>query len=167
MKDETSVLSYLRWAGILLIILLLVLSLVWAGEKKLVKPSPRDKCPVCGMFVAKYPDFVALIVFKDGTNAFFDGVKDMMKCYFNLKKYQPSKKPEDIESAYVTDYYSLEWVRGLDAFYVLGSDVYGPMGRELIPLRTEADAKEFMKDHKGKSILRFKDITPETIRGLD
>jgi len=87
--------------------------------------------------------------------------------YFNLKKYNTSKKLEDIDSIYVTDYYNLTLMDGYQAFYVIGSDIYGPMGRELISLEKEAEAKEFMKDHKGKSILKFKDITYEIIKGLD
>ncbi len=79
-----------------------------SADRKPVKPSPKDKCPVCGMFVAKYPDWITQILFKDGSYAFFDGAKDMFKYYFNLKKYNPSKKPGDIESIYVTDYYSLK-----------------------------------------------------------
>lgn len=140
---------------------------VCSGDRKPIKPSPKDKCPVCGMFVAKYPDFVAEILFKDGSYAVFDGTKDMFKYYFNLKKYNPKKKLEDIDSIYVTDYYNLALIDGHQAFYVMGSDVYGPMGKELIPLGKEADAKEFMKDHKGQSTLKFKDVTQEMIRLLD
>jgi copper chaperone NosL len=135
-----------------------------AGPPKL---APTDKCPVCGMFVAKYPDFVARIVFKDNSQAFFDGVKDMMKYYFNLAKYNPGKQVADITAVAVTDYYSLTLIDGLTAYYVIGSDVYGPMGKELIPFKGEAEAKEFMKDHAGKAILTFKDIKPETLIGLD
>ena len=132
-----------------------------------VKPSPKDKCPVCGMFVAKYPDFLAEILFKDGSSAFFDGAKDMFKYYFHLEKYHPSRKRSDIDSIYVTDYYNLTLIDGTHAYYVVGSDVYGPMGRELIPFDKEADAREFMKDHKGKLLLRFREITFETVKGLD
>jgi copper chaperone NosL len=138
-----------------------------SGDRKPVQSSPKDKCPVCGMFVAKYPDFLAEILFKDGSYAVFDGTKDMFKYYFNLKKYNPKKRLEDIDSVYVTDYYNLALIDGYQAFYVTGSDVYGPMGKELIPLEKEADAKEFMKDHKGQSILRFADITFETVKALD
>ena len=138
-----------------------------SGEKKPMMPAPKDKCPVCGMFVAKYPDFLAEILFKDGSYALFDGTKDMFKYYFNLKKYNPSKRLEDIDSIYVTDYYNLNLMDGLDSYYVIGSDIYGPMGRELIPFEKEADAREFMKDHKGKSIMKFKEITYETVKGLD
>jgi len=132
-----------------------------------IKPAKKDKCPVCGMFVYKYPDFIAEIIFKDGSYAVFDGAKDMFKYYFNLKKYHPNKTVSDIESVYVTDYYTLALIDGFKAYYVLGSDIYGPMGRELIPFEKEADAKEFLKDHKGKSIHRFKDITYEIIKSLD
>jgi nitrous oxide reductase accessory protein NosL len=119
------------------------------------------------MFVSKYPDWVAQILFKDGSHAVFDGSKDMLKYYFNLQKYNPSKKTSDIDSIYVTDYYDLTPVDGYKAYYVEGSDVYGPMGKELIPFGKEGAAKEFMKDHKGKSILKFPDITPERVGRLD
>jgi copper chaperone NosL len=139
----------------------------WAGERKPVKAGPKDKCPVCGMFVAKYPDFLAEIIFKDGTYAVFDGAKDMFKYYFNLAKYNPAQKLANIDSIYVMDYYHLTWIDGYQATYVIGSDVYGPMGRELIPLAKEADAQEFMTDHKGKSMLRFREIKTDTIKNLD
>ena len=142
-------------------------SLWGAAEIKPGKLTPADKCPVCGMFVAKYPDFVAQIGFKDGTCAFFDGVKDLMKYYFDLAKYNPSKSTTDIAHILVTDYYSTKLVDGFQAFYVIGSDVYGPMGKELVPCQDEAAAKEFKVDHKGAAILLFKDITPELIKTLD
>jgi copper chaperone NosL len=119
------------------------------------------------MFVAKYPDFLAQIVFKDGSALFFDGAKDMFKCYLNLKKYSPSKSLSDIDSVFVNDYYSLTPIDGFKAFYVIGSDIYGPMGRELIPFEKEADAKEFMKDHKGNRLLKFIGVTPDILKNLD
>jgi nitrous oxide reductase accessory protein NosL len=146
---------------------LTLFSPTWAEERKPVKPSPKDKCPVCGMFVAKYPDFLAEVLFTDGSYVFFDGPKDMFKYSFNLKKYSPSKKESDLKAIYVTDYYSLGLIDGFRATYVLGSDIYGPMGKELIPFGKEEEAKEFMKDHKGKAILRFKDVTSEVIKDLD
>jgi nitrous oxide reductase accessory protein NosL len=54
-----------------------------------------------------------------------------------------------------------------DAFFVVGSEVYGPMGHELIPFATEADAEVFRKDHKGKQVLRFQEITPKVLEKLD
>jgi nitrous oxide reductase accessory protein NosL len=138
-----------------------------AAEKKPVAPTSKDKCPVCGMFVAKYPDWVAQITFKDGSAFFFDGPKDMFKFYFNLQRYSPKKKVEDIGTLYVTDYYSLLPIDGFTALYVIGSDVYGPMGKELIPFGKNQEALEFKRDHKGKEILNFHGITPAVVKGLD
>ncbi len=148
-------------------LLLVCAPVLWAQEGRPVKPGPKDKCPVCGMFVAKYPDFVAVLTFKDGAHAFFDGVKDMMRYYFNLQKYNPLKKREDIARIHVTDYYSLSLIDGFKAYYVSGSDIYGPMGREFIPFQKEEDAREFLKDHKGKAVLRFQDINNDVMKGLD
>jgi nitrous oxide reductase accessory protein NosL len=157
----------MKHLSVTILVILLVTSFALSGERKPIKPSPKDKCPVCGMFVAKYPDFIAEILFKDGSSAFFDGTKDMFKYYFNLKKYHSSKNLSDIDSIYVTSYYDLTFIDGLRAYYVLGSDIYGPMGRELIPFEKEAEAKDFMKDHQGKSILRFKEVNYELIKTLD
>jgi len=147
--------------------MILVTPMVAAGQKQPVRPAIKDKCPVCGMFVAKYRDFVAEILFKNGSYAVFDGAKDMFKYYFNIKRYNPAQGKENIEAIYVTDYYSLNLVDGLRAYYVLGSDIYGPMGNELISFGKESDAREFMKDHRGKSMVRFQDVNNETVKALD
>ena len=153
--------------SVLFLLGLLSPSPLCAAEKGAPKPTARDKCPVCGMFVSKYPDWTMIVLFKDGSHVFFDGAKDMFKYLFDMKRYDPSKKTEDVEAIRVKDYYRLSWIDARRAWYVLGSDVFGPMGRELIPMEKEADANEFMKDHQGKRILRFPDVTREVIKTLD
>jgi len=152
---------------LIIAIMFLNVSRAFADEVKPATPAAGDKCPVCGMFVAKYPDFLAEIVFRDGSHAFFDGVKDMMKYYFDMAKYHPTKKQSDIAAIFVNDYYNLSPTDGLTAYYVYGSNVYGPMGKELVPFKAESDAKEFLKDHAGKSIYRFNDINSHLIKTLD
>ena len=152
---------------ILIVCSLLATDLSRGANTAPARPSSSDKCPVCGMFVAKYPDFLATIRFSDGSQAFFDGPKDMFKYYFDMSRYQPAKKISDIESIYVTDYYNLTPINAHDAIYILGSDVYGPMGRELIPFEKEADAREFMRDHKGQSLLKFGEVTLPMVKKLD
>jgi nitrous oxide reductase accessory protein NosL len=68
---------------------------------------------------------------------------------------------------YVTDYYSMNMIDALSAYYVTGSDVLGPMGRELIPHEDEGKAKEFMKDHAGKRLMRLQDVNPSILKELD
>jgi copper chaperone NosL len=151
----------------LLLLFWVVGSPLCAAGQEPITPGPRERCPVCGMFVAKYPDFVAILTFNDGNPVFFDGVKDMMKYYFNLKKYSPAKRVEDIVQIQVTDYYTLNLIDGFKAFYVSGSDVYGPMGRELIPFEKKEGAEEFLRDHKGKATFGFRDIRYDIVKGLD
>jgi len=150
-----------------IIISVLSLSGAVAAETEPLQPSKKDKCPVCGMFVYRYPDWMGQIIFKDGSAAFFDGAKDLFKYYFNLNKYNPKKIVKDIATIYVTEYYDMKIIDAKTAFFVIGSDIYGPMGRELIPFVNKADAESFKKDHKGKRILRFEDIKPAVIKKLD
>jgi nitrous oxide reductase accessory protein NosL len=136
-----------------------------SGERRSTSQDP-EKWPVCGMFVAKIRTGVQRSSSRTDLSV-FRRAKDMFKYILNLKQYHPSKTVGDIDSIYVTDYYDLTWIDGNEAFYVIGSDVYGPMGRELIPFKEEAGARGFLKDHKGKSILKFKEVTPEVVKTLD
>lgn len=151
---------------------LYVWDIVWGNAKaaeaeaqKSAIAVPKDvKCPVCGMFVAKYPKWAAKM--SDSAHEhYFDGVKDMMKFYFDAKKYghEAIKSPK-IE---VTDYYTLEALDGTKAYYVVGSDILGPMGHELIPFKTKNMAESFLKDHKGTKVVEFKAIDTKLVMGLD
>jgi nitrous oxide reductase accessory protein NosL len=115
------------------------------------------------MIVAKYPDWIAEVLYRDGTYRVFDGPKDMFIYLADLKKYEPSRHREDIVNIYVSDYYSVHPTDGYKAYYVIGSNVYGPMGDEFIPFEAETDAKEFLNDHGGEKILRFHEITPKLL----
>ncbi len=119
----------------------------------------KEKCPVCGMFVYKYPRWVAQIFYKDGTHYSFDGAKDMLKYYFEHN--------ENIDKILLRDYYSQRVIDAKKAFYVIGSDIYGPMGDELIPFANEEDAKTFMFEHKGANVIPFSKITKEEVHKLD
>ena len=133
----------------------------------LPKPSARDVCPVCGMFVAKYPYWVATVVYRDGAVAHFDGAKDLWKYLLDLPRWAPGRGRDDIAKIGVTGYYETARIDATRAVYVIGSDVYGPMGHELVPHPDEADAKEFLVDHKGRRIVRAAEIEPRLLEGLD
>lgn len=139
---------------------------VIAAPAKAQAPSAKDKCPVCGMFVEKYPNWKATATTKDGVTFYFDGTKDLFTHYFNPGRYTPGIKQSDIVGLSVKEYYSLKMIDAKGAFFVVGSDVYGPMGAELIPFATQKDAASFMNDHKGKRILRFGDITLQLLKEL-
>ena len=122
------------------------------------------KCPVCGMFVAKYPKWAAQIDVS-GKHRYFDGVKDMMKYYIFDGDFPYDRTK--ITAMLVTDYYTLEALPAQKAWYIIGSKQYGPMGNELIPFKTEKEAKDFIADHGGDRIVRFGEITGKMVMGLD
>ncbi len=140
-----------------------------------IEINEKEKCPVCGMFVAKYPRWVAQIIYDhDGhEHKFsFDGVKDLLKFYFDPKKWLANGNSHfasmsKIKNILVTDYYSQKPIDGSLAFYVLGSDVYGPMGHELIPFEKLEDAQTFKKDHSGQRIVQFDKINEDEVYKLD
>ena len=148
-------------------LLIFSLSSVWAEPLQLPAPGPQDTCPVCGMFVSLYPDWVATVVYKDGHAHHFDGAKDLFKYLLNLPKYAPGHTRNDIARIGVTEYYGLSRIDARAAWYVIGSDVLGPMGHELVPLATQAEAEEFQRDHKGKRVFRFDQITSALLENLD
>jgi nitrous oxide reductase accessory protein NosL len=120
--------------------------------------TKEDKCPVCGMLLYKYPRWVSRIEYSD-KNVSFDGIKDMMKYYF--------EHPNNIKNMLVQEYYTQKVIDAKKAYYVIGSDIYGPMGNELIAFKDEESAKRFYLDHKGKQILTFDEIKPEAVYKLD
>jgi len=128
-----------------------------APLEKHIVVHKEDKCPVCGMFVYKYPKWATEIRYDD-TKYVFDGVKDMMKYYFEHR--------DGIQEILVRDYYTQKVIDATKAYYVIGSDIYGPMGNELITFHDEKSAKTFYLDHRGTKILRFNAITQELVHSL-
>jgi len=141
-----------------------------AGGHAAVKPiqvPEKTKCPVCGMFVARYPNWACEVETKDGQHYYFDGVKDMMKFYFDPERYHVKQTSGQFAAVRVSDYYNLGSMDAQKAWYVIGSNVYGPMGDELIPFRTREEAETFSKDHFGKSVVSFEEINAKLVHGLD
>jgi len=125
-------------------------------EKLLV--SKKDKCQVCGMYMHHYPTWVSRIKYPNGEAYNFDGMKCMFKFYFNNKK--------GITDILVQDYYTLHTLNAREAYFVIGSDVYGPMGHELIPFVDKKSATTFSLEHKGDKVYTFDEITENMVRSL-
>jgi len=128
-------------------------------------PGPRDVCPVCGMFVTRYPEWTATLVHADGHTVHFDGAKDLFKYRLDLDRYAAGRAAP--ERLLVTEYYGLARIDARGAWYVIGSDVLGPMGHELIPFSSRAEAEEFSRDHKGKGVLRYEEIDRSRVESVD
>lgn len=132
-----------------------------------LKPGQRDRCPMCGMFVQPFPQWVAQVRLGDGSVVFFDGCKDLFKYLLLNDRHRLESSGENVVAVFVTNYYDGETIAARSAFFVVGSDVMGPMGPELVPHRTYDAAEDFMKDHRGVVILRFDEINEKVLRTID
>ena len=132
-----------------------------------LKPGQRDRCPMCGMFVQPFPQWVAQVRLGDGSVVFFDGCKDLFKYLLSFERQVDEGKPKSITSIFVTNYYDGEIIAARTAHFVIGSDVMGPMGSELVPHRTLAAAHDFLHDHFGLETLRFDEINENTLRAME
>lgn len=139
------------------------------NEINIIKVDKSEKCPVCGMFVYKYPKWAAQLYVGSVDHSphySFDGVKDMMKFYHKPEKWGKYIGLE-FDKVLVTDYYTQNAINGKKAFYVAGSNILGPMGKELIPFGTMDAAKIFFKDHLGTNIYTFEQLTETLVYQLD
>lgn len=146
-KTVSSLLALLLWV--------VVLTPVDSRALDAVEPGPDDRCMACGMMVSPYPNWVSVVLFKDGSHYFFDGPKDMFVFFSNLNDYLPKASLEDIKELQVTEYYTLQRLDAREVFLVSGSDVLGPMGKELVPVAGEKNLKEFIRDHGHGKIMQF------------
>ncbi|MDZ7640917.1 MAG: nitrous oxide reductase accessory protein NosL [Desulfurivibrio sp.] len=155
--------------------LLLILLLLWWPAVAVAQGTPapvpeekidaREKCPVCGMFPARYPQWISQLQLAGGEVFYFDGMKDLLAYYFNPAEFGGAADQE-VAAIWTRDYYTTEWIDARRAYFVTGSDVHGPMGHEFVPLASEDKARSFKKDHGGEQILRFEQIDPELVHSL-
>ncbi len=122
-------------------------------------------CGKCGMYPARYPQWQTQIVFTDGSMTPFDGCKCMFGFMFHMDKYDTEHSADDVAAVWVKDFHSGDWLLAANARYVVGSDVMGPMGKELIPFSTHADAMAFQKEHGG-DLVEYASIGMETLQPL-
>jgi len=138
---------------ILLVLLLILITLPAAAEAP-PGPAADARCAVCGMFVSPYANWIAALETPDGEYLYFDGPKDLFKYFDKLGEFQPGISPDKVQ-LYVTEYYTTRLVPATEVFFVIGSDVMGPMGEELVPVAGRDSAETFRLDHSGKALQRF------------
>ncbi len=114
-------------------------------------------CPVCNMKADSNPVGSAAVVFKDGKVVPLAGPGHLFKYVLDPKKY--GFEPANIKGVYVMDYGSKKFVDGKGAFFVIGSEVKGHMGDDVLPFAKEEDAEKFKADNKGHKVLTFAEVT--------
>lgn len=139
----------------LTIVLFVIVTSANALAVPLPAPGKTDRCAVCGMLVAEFPQWISGLTLKDGRHYYFDGPKDLFICLLNLPGCLPDVSEAQIAGVFVTEYYSTRQVSATEVVFVTGSDVIGPMGTELVPVSGREAAESFRRDHAGDKLMRF------------
>ena len=147
----------------------LILAMVLASSILLSFEMDFDKettCVVRHLKVYKDPKWVSKIELQNGKKIFFSPPKSMFEFYFQPGKWFDIgvKSEQDFKDILVTDFKTLNPVKAKGAFYIYGANIIGPAGDDLIPFDSYVAAEEFSKNHNGKRILSFKEVSDALIR---
>ncbi len=123
------------------------------------RPVPADvRCPVCGMYPARSPDWAAQVIFANGDAQFFDSPLSLFMYLGDVARYSPGRSADEIVAHYVTDVPSRSWVDARSAFYVNGSTAKGPMRAGNLPAFASQDAARQFAAQRGGKVLAYADV---------
>jgi hypothetical protein len=94
----------------------------------------------------KYPRFASAIQLQDGTTFYFCSAGCMLKAWLRPDVFL-NKTPQDLRIPVALDYFSGQPTDARSVAWISGSDVIGPMGPALVPLKQAAHVKVFGRRH--------------------
>ena len=128
------------------------------------------RCPVCGMYPARYLKWGSQIIYADGATHFFDSPADLMLFLREPARYAKDHTAaiprEEIAALYVTDYGGGQWVPAREAFFVLGSSIKGPMRSPDLPAFADETAAQAFIAEQGGRALHFDQVDASVVAGL-
>lgn len=146
-----------KYCFILFLIILLGMSTM--GFSQPVKIEAHKECPLCGMYPARYPQFNCQIIFKDGRYEAFDSAIGLV--VYLLFSENTGMPLQPIEKIYFKDYLKKSWIEADNTFFVIGSEIMGPMGIEFLAADSQQAANALKKQEKGQDIVYFKEINQQ------
>ncbi len=148
--------------------------------------TTEHTCDVCGMVIPNHPGPSTEVFYADrqpsghDNPARFDSTWEAFQYDFERRDRGWKRR-----AFYVTDYSSVDYellteggdtlisthptaeafVDASSVTFVVGSDVNGAMGKDLVAFSKRADAESFSQDHGGK-LAQFGDVTPGMVEQL-
>ncbi len=123
------------------------------GDQYAARAIPVNaRCGHCGMYPARTPQWAAQLIFENGTAVFFDSPLDLAQFEERSKTLIQAGTHGKVQVRYVTDYPRPgQWVKRDEAWFVVGSQVLGPMRTADVPaFARQADAQAFAQQHQGQ-----------------
>ena len=130
---------------------------------KIVLPTENDRCQVCGMMPARFPDFRSQILTKDKRTIHFCSTSCLIKFKTDPLKYMDPVPQTMMTWVTVFPDGTFDYAGGL--YYVVGSPQMGSMGPEALPFRERATAQAFAGKNGG-TVVTFDELTPEKIGSM-
>lgn len=132
------------------------------------KPIPADaRCPVCGMYPARFPRWAAQTIFTDGAAHYFDSPINLFVFLQRVDRYDSRYTLDEVAVSFVTDFETGQWIKAQDAFFAHGSSAFGPMRDADLPAFASREAADSLTRSRGGKVLEFTEVTPELIESLN
>ncbi len=119
------------------------------------KQEPR--CKNCGMKIDPTSQWRAELVGPDGAVTPFDTPRCALQSWRSGKTQAKSLR--------VQDYYDRQAKDGSEVRFVIGGDVVGPMGPDLVPV-DPARVSKFIQDHAADRALKLEEITSDVLGAI-
>ncbi len=130
-----------------------------------LNPSESDRCPVCAMFPARYPQTAAAMTLASGETFYFCTNGCLLRSWLRPGIYL-GKTRDSIDRLVVLDYFSGAPINGRKATWVAGSDVVGPMGPAIIALGDASQLATFKARHGGRHVFTFDQLDDDLWRRI-
>jgi nitrous oxide reductase accessory protein NosL len=132
------------------------------------RPIPAAaRCPVCGMYPARFPRWAGQSIFKDGAAHYFDSPIDLFAFLQRVDRYNNGYTVDDVAVSFVTDFETGQWIAAHNAFFVHGSSAFGPMRDADLPAFASRKLADTFAQNRGGKVLPFTEVTPELIQSLN
>ncbi len=125
---------------------------------------PADaRCPVCGMYPARFPKWAAQLALRDGSVRFFDSPREFFVFVDRVSRGRAPVAAGDVMVAWVTDYPGNGWVQAGAAWYVQGSKVTGPMRVDALPAFARRESADAFVANNGGRVLSFSEAAAAVV----
>jgi hypothetical protein len=132
-----------------------VFAVVLAGCKG--KSAEQVRCKHCGMKIDLASPWRAELVAADGSVTSFDTPRCALTSWRSGESQAVSAK--------LQEYYERKWRNAEEVRLVLGGDVIGPMGPDLVPVEPTR-ATKFIQDHNADRALRIDEVTKDVLANI-
>jgi copper chaperone NosL len=115
--------------------------------------------------VAAHPKFAAAIELTDGRTFYFCGTGCLIRTWLHPEVFLGVSR-ELIKQPVAQDYFTGTPCDARQVLWVAGSDIMGPMGPALVPLKNPADLAVFKRRHGGKHTFRLPELDDATWQSI-